>query len=150
MYASFLLYEENILDQLISRYRVSKKTGELKLAMLSLLLSPVLFGTASANVLTRDNFVLPVASHKIDMQAAQSDGGERGVLHLALKPAPAAKISEAQASKIGLKAVPGKVTGIKIETKYGKQVYAVEIMEKSGKETDVFVEVNTGEVLGTD
>ena len=139
------------MDQLISRYRVSKKTGELKLAMLSLLLSPVLFGTASANVLTRDNFVVPVALHKIDTQAALSDEGRQGVQHLALnEAAAAAKVTESQARKIGLKEVPGKVTGVKIEKKYGKQVYAVEIMEKSGKETDVFVDVKTGEVLGTD
>ena len=146
----FFYYEESILDQLISRYRVSKKTGELKLAMLSLLLSPVLFGTASANVLTRDNFVVPVALHKIDTQAALSDEGRQGVQHLALNEAAAAKVTESQARKIWLKEVPGKVTGVKIEKKYGKQVYAVEIMEKSGKETDVFVDVKTGEVLGTD
>ena len=60
------------------------------------------------------------------------------------------KIDEARASEIALKKVPGEVTGVSIEKKRGKDVYVVEIMAKTGKETDVFVDMNNGKVLGTD
>ena len=60
------------------------------------------------------------------------------------------KIDEKRASEIALKKVPGKVTGVAIEKKFGKNVYAVEIMSRQGKETDVFVDMNNGKVLGTD
>ena len=38
-----------------------------------------------------------------------------------------AKITEAQATKIALERIPGKVTDVKIERKRGKNVYVVEI-----------------------
>ena len=60
------------------------------------------------------------------------------------------KIDEKRASEIALKKVPGKVTGVAIERKYGKNVYTVEIMSRKGKETDVFVDMGNGKVLGTD
>lgn len=61
------------------------------------------------------------------------------------------KISEEQASEIARKKVPGEVTGISIEKKQGKNVYVVEIQaKKSGKETDVFVDMDSGKVLGTE
>jgi uncharacterized membrane protein YkoI len=47
--------------------------------------------------------------------------------------------------------VPGNVTEVVIEKKRGKKVYVVEIIEKgSGAEVDVFVDIETGEVVGTD
>lgn len=62
-----------------------------------------------------------------------------------------AKISESQASEIALKKIPGDVTAVAIEKKQGKRVYVVEIIaKKNGKETDVFVDMNTGKVLGID
>ena len=65
--------------------------------------------------------------------------------------APAAKISEEKATEIALKKVPGTVTSVVIERKRGKNVYVVEIIEKSsGQEVDVFVDIETGKVLGTD
>lgn len=64
---------------------------------------------------------------------------------------PAAKIPEKQATETALKEVPGQVTSVVIEKKLGKNVYVVEIIEKgSGQEVDVFVDINTGEVVGTD
>jgi uncharacterized membrane protein YkoI len=62
-----------------------------------------------------------------------------------------AKISEEKAAEIALKEVPGNVTEVVIEKKRGKKVYVVEIIEKgSGAEVDVFVDIETGEVVGTD
>lgn len=61
----------------------------------------------------------------------------------------AAKISAADAKKIALQRVPGKVTDVTIEKKKGKNVYVVEIQTGSS-EVDVFVDTQTGEVVGTD
>ncbi len=64
---------------------------------------------------------------------------------------PVAKISEEKATEIALKAVPGKVTSVEIERKSGKNVYVVEIIEKSsGGEIDVLIDMKTGKVLGTE
>ncbi len=61
-----------------------------------------------------------------------------------------AKITEEQAKEIALKTLPGKVTGVTLEKKKGKQVYAVEIMSKTKGEKDVFVDIVSGKVLGID
>jgi uncharacterized membrane protein YkoI len=62
-----------------------------------------------------------------------------------------AKVSSQQAREIALKEVPGKVTSMKIE-RFGKyNVYAVEIVAaKDGVETDVFVDIESGKIVGTD
>ena len=66
-------------------------------------------------------------------------------------PMPAgAKITVAQAKDAALKAVPGKVTEVKVERKGGKNVYAVEIMTESKVEKDVFVDIVTGKVISTE
>ena len=66
-------------------------------------------------------------------------------------PLPAgAKITSDQASAIALKAIPGKVTGVTIEKKLGKNVYVVEIMSQTQGEKDVFVDLVSGKVIGTD
>ncbi|WP_083754575.1 PepSY domain-containing protein [Bradyrhizobium murdochi] len=61
----------------------------------------------------------------------------------------AAKVSIADAKRIALQRMPGKVTDVTIEKKRGKNVYVVEIQTGSG-EVDVFVDTQTGEVVGTD
>lgn len=66
------------------------------------------------------------------------------------KPATAAKITEEQAKAIALKKMPGKVTGVAIEKKKGKTVYVVEIMTEKKGEIDVFVDIVSGKVIGTD
>jgi len=63
---------------------------------------------------------------------------------------PAAKITEAQATKIALEQIPGKVTDVKIERKRGKNVYVVEIQTPDGGEKDVFVDIKSGQIVGTD
>ncbi|MGH8646720.1 MAG: PepSY domain-containing protein [Gammaproteobacteria bacterium] len=64
---------------------------------------------------------------------------------------PVPKVTSQQATEIALKEVPGKVTSMKIE-RFGKyNVYAVEIVAaKDGVETDVFVDIESGKVVGTD
>ena len=66
------------------------------------------------------------------------------------KPAAGAKITEDQAKAVALKAMPGKVTGVAIEKKKGKTVYVVEIMTEKKGERDVFVDIVSGKVVGTD
>jgi uncharacterized membrane protein YkoI len=67
-------------------------------------------------------------------------------------PAKAAsQITKDAAAQIALKAVPGKVVGVVIEKKFGKQVYVVEVIAQADSvETDVFVDPQTGEVVGTE
>jgi len=68
----------------------------------------------------------------------------------AIDRTPTPKITTEQASEIALKLVPGRVTSVVIERKRGKNVYVVEIMTKSDGEKDVFVDIETGRVVGTD
>jgi hypothetical protein len=62
---------------------------------------------------------------------------------------PVAKISAAEATKIALERMPGKATDVKIERKLGKNVYVVEIQTSRG-EKDVFVDIESGKIVGTD
>jgi uncharacterized membrane protein YkoI len=57
------------------------------------------------------------------------------------------EISEKEAEQIALRAVPGIITDIVKEKKYGQMVYTVEIDPNPGVETDVFIDIYTGEVL---
>jgi uncharacterized membrane protein YkoI len=63
---------------------------------------------------------------------------------------PVAKVSEAEATKIALERIPGKVTDVTIEQKLGKNVYVIEIQNKDQGEKDVFVDIKSGEIVGTD
>jgi Peptidase propeptide and YPEB domain len=68
-------------------------------------------------------------------------------------PRPASqpgKITEDQAKAIALRKVAGKVTEVSIERKFGKLTYVIEIQVKDGPETDVIIDMQTGEVLGTE
>src|SRR5215813_11407803 len=83
-----------------------------------------------------------------------------GLVAMSLVPATAAaeaqqrqptpKITEEQATKIALERIPGKVTEVTIERKRGKYVYVVEIQTPDAGEKDVFVDIQTGEIVGTD
>lgn len=64
--------------------------------------------------------------------------------------APTPKITEEQAKVAALKVVPGIVTSVVIEKKKGKHVYVVEIAPRGGGEKDVFIDLDTGQVLGTE
>ena len=63
---------------------------------------------------------------------------------------PVVKVSSEQAVLIALKTIPGKATSVKIERKRGKNVYTVEVMTADAGEKDVFVDIESGEVVGTD
>ena len=81
-----------------------------------------------------------------------------GLLAVLLAPAmaaaqpqpPVAKVSEAEATKIALERIPGNATDVTIEWKLGKNVYVVEIQTADGGEKDVFVDIESGEIVGTD
>ena len=76
---------------------------------------------------------------------------ESGTAPSTKSASPAAtKVSAEQAEAIALKAVPGKVTEVAIERKHGKRVYVVEIETGTQGERDVFVDMSSGEVIGTD
>jgi len=60
------------------------------------------------------------------------------------------KISEDQARESALKVVPGRVTKVELERKRGKIVYVVEIRTDSAGEKDVLVDIESGEVVGTE
>jgi uncharacterized membrane protein YkoI len=63
---------------------------------------------------------------------------------------PAAKITVEQAKKIALERIPGEVTDVAIEKKGGKNVYVIEIRSPEQGEKDVFVDIETGKIIGTD
>jgi uncharacterized membrane protein YkoI len=73
-----------------------------------------------------------------------------GVAQTTPQPASAPKVSADQAKAAALKVVPGRVTSVVIEKKQGKNVYVVEIVPRRGGEKDVFVDIETGQVLGTE
>ncbi len=65
--------------------------------------------------------------------------------------APVAKVDERSAIAIAVKEVPGEVKSVHIERKARKNVYTVEIVaDADGVETDVFVDIESGEIVGTD
>jgi len=55
-----------------------------------------------------------------------------------------------EAKKIALLEVPGVVTDVAKEGFRGKFAYAIEIMSENGIETDVFIDIKFGTVLGTE
>ena len=61
-----------------------------------------------------------------------------------------AKITKEQATKAALEHIPGKVTDVTIERKRGRNVYVVEIQSPDQGEKDVFVDMESGKVVGTD
>ncbi len=64
---------------------------------------------------------------------------------------PVPKVDGLKATEVALKKIPGKANSIKIERLGKRNVYAVEIIsDEDGGEWDVFVDIETGEVVGTD
>jgi peptidase YpeB-like protein len=60
------------------------------------------------------------------------------------------KLTEEQAKEIALKAVKGKVTDAKVETKFGKETFVVEVVTPDDEEVDVVIDLETGKVLATE
>jgi uncharacterized membrane protein YkoI len=63
---------------------------------------------------------------------------------------PPAKITREAATIAALKVIPGKLGDVLIERKRGRWAYVVEIVTAKGDEKDVFVDIENGEVIGTD
>lgn len=60
-------------------------------------------------------------------------------------------ITEAKAREIALEEVPGEITDVAVERKFGKVAYVVEIVaDNGGAETDVIIDSETGEVLAVE
>jgi uncharacterized membrane protein YkoI len=58
-------------------------------------------------------------------------------------------VTEEQANATALKALPGKVNKVELETKEGKKTYVVEIItEKTEEKKDVWVDYYTGKLRG--
>ena len=61
----------------------------------------------------------------------------------------ASNVTEEQAKAVALKALPGKVNKVELETKEGKKTYVVEIItEKTEAKKDVWVDYYTGKLRG--
>lgn len=83
---------------------------------------------------------------------AQSESGNNTKSPPVSAPAKVAKtISENEAKRLALLAVPGKVIDVAIEKKMGADRYVVEVIpEKGGKEVDVIIHMTTGKVLAVE
>ena len=66
------------------------------------------------------------------------------------RPQPTPRITAEQATETALKAMPGRMTSVVIERKRGKHVYVVEIMTSNAGEKDVLVDIEFGEIVGTE
>jgi uncharacterized membrane protein YkoI len=60
------------------------------------------------------------------------------------------RITREMAVENAVKVVPGTVTSVDLERKLGRVVWVVEVQTPAGEETDVLIDVETGEVLGTE
>jgi Peptidase propeptide and YPEB domain len=109
-------------------------------AVTALAVEPRPVTTFAATSLATD----PVEANRWLHRVAEQDADDSADLP------PGAKITREQASTTALKAVAGEVTSVDVERKLGRIVYTVEIMTSTGEETDVFVDVETGEVIGTE
>ena len=94
--------------------------------------------------------LIPLLVCSLAPAAWADSGGTKGGAKSAGGAAPIAKVTEDEAKAIALKHLPGKVTGVTIERKKGKRVFVIEIMSESRGEVDVFVDMVTGKVIGTD
>jgi Peptidase propeptide and YPEB domain len=122
------------------------------------LASPGLAGPAGAHprpVAT----AAPVAATAVALPFAAPDPGTSGAWRRTAEEQeadeqadlpPGAKVTREEAAAIAVKVVAGEVTSVDVERKLGKLVFTVEIMTPAGEETDVFVDVHTGEVVGTE
>jgi len=94
--------------------------------------------------------------HSIHVKDLKLPKGVEPVLHKDENPVVATVIlpvliTEEEAVKIALKAVPGEVTGVAIEKKLGANRYVVEVLAKEdGVETDVIIDMETGKELATE
>ncbi|MGH8430966.1 MAG: PepSY domain-containing protein, partial [Solimonas sp.] len=91
-----------------------------------------------------------VASNALPPGHPGADVSSFGKYLANLPPQPVAKITPEQATETALKAMPGRMTSVVIERKRGRHVYVVEIMTSSAGEKDVLVDIESGEIVGTE
>jgi hypothetical protein len=63
---------------------------------------------------------------------------------------PSRKVSDDKAKEIALEKVPGEVIAVDVERKLGAKRIVVEVLAEDGTETDVIIDMQTGEVLATE
>lgn len=118
-----------------THYSSGRRTPALALSFLAVTLACTWLGVAGNAALAQTS---PAAGMQRATEAQQTPQGT----------AQAAKITEAEAIQIALKAVPGKAMAINRDRKFGKNLYLVEVIAQAdGAETDVFVDPETGVVV---
>lgn len=83
----------------------------------------------------------------IEQDAKEDDDNDEDDLSQEEPTNSQTKITQEQAIKIALNKVNGEVTDVEIEKKFGRTAYVVEI-DADGEETDVIIDIETGNVLG--
>ena len=58
------------------------------------------------------------------------------------------ELSQDEAIAIAMELIDGKVTDVEIEKKFGKIAYVIEIDSDRTGQTDVIIEIATGDLLG--
>jgi len=93
---------------------------------------------------------LLIASNALPPSYPGADVSSFGKYLANVRPPPVAKITPEQATEAALKAISGRVTSVVIERKRGRHVYVVEIMTNNAGEKDVLVDIESGEIVGTE
>jgi hypothetical protein len=91
-----------------------------------------------------------IASNALPSSHPGADVSSFGKYLANVRPPPEPRITQEQATEAALKIMPGRVTSVVIERKRGRYVYVVEIMTKDAGERDVLVDIQSGEIVGTE
>jgi Peptidase propeptide and YPEB domain len=91
-----------------------------------------------------------IASNALPPSHPGADVSSFGKYLANVRPPPVAKITPQQATETALKIMPGRMTSLVIERKRGRHVYVVEIMTSNAGEKDVLVDIESGEIVGTE
>jgi len=91
-----------------------------------------------------------IASNALPPSHPGADVSSFGKYLVNVRPPPVARITPEQATETALKAMPGRMTSVVIERKRGRHVYVVEIMTSNAGEKDVLVDIESGEIVGTE
>ncbi|HSU72322.1 MAG TPA: PepSY domain-containing protein [Candidatus Binatia bacterium] len=110
--------------------------------------TPLEPGVSEEKVYCPDVGMMVLESEEGETSALVSVGTVTTLVAPSTAPAIQTKITEEDAKRIALERVPGTVTDVAIEKKFDRPAYVVEIRPDSGPETDVIIDVDTGEVLG--
>jgi hypothetical protein len=91
-----------------------------------------------------------IASNALPPSHPGADVSSFGKYLVNVRPPPEPKITPEQATETALKLMPGRMTSVVIERKRGRHVYVVEIMTSNAGEKDVLVDIESGEIVGTE